>query len=324
MSNRAKKMLSFVLLILLCTSCSSKTLLNELSNNTPQPTDGQQGVRNTALEDILLFAEAENEVVAAETVDNITLKRTRYTLFVEGEEEGTSAIRLDFQYPQLSGLADKTAEQAVNLMLFDIAFKVFGDKMTLSNVEEALEMAVEYAKCSPSGTDLVAEVDYKIVSYSPPYLSLYYTGYNVAGAVRENDFEQLLTIDLQKGTYLDLASTVDIDSIKGKISRGEFEVLSGSYMPGGWDESEVPILFWDAIKRGMDEETLKEWHSLFSPRWDSGESIQTINIQGQVCHYREFDSFTSNNHAYDDNSIYVRFVYEDSLNGYVILKIPRE
>lgn len=312
-----------MLFILFCTSCASEAVLNVQSNNTIQENGEQQGARNAALEDILLFGEAENEVVADEPIDDIMLKRTRYTLTVEGEE-GRNAIKLDFQYPQLSGLTNKVTEQTVNLMLFDVAFKVFGDKMTLCNVNEALETATQYAKFSPSSTDLVAEVDYEVVSYSPPYLSLHYTGCNVAGSARKNDFEQLLTIDLQKGTYLDLASTIDIDSIKDKVLKGEYEVLAGRYLPGEWDESEVSVLFWDAIKRGMDKETLKEWHSLFSPRWNSGKSIQTISIQGQVCHYEEFDSFTSNNHAYDDNSVYVRFVYEDSLNGYVMLKIPRE
>lgn len=324
MSNRAKKIISLLLLVLFSASCTSKTVSKEPSDNAIQQTDGQQGARNVSLEDILLFGEAHNEGVADETIDNIVLKRTRYTLTVEGKEEGTNAIKLDFQYPQLSGLEDKTAERTVNLMLFDVAFKVFGDEMTLCNVKEALEKAVEYAEFSPSSTDLVAQVDYEIISYTPPYLSLRYFGDNVAGGARVNVFEQLLTIDIDTATYLPLVSTVDVDALERKILQGDFEVLSGRYLPGGWDETKVPALFWDAIIRGLDEETLKEWHSLFSSRWDSGESIQTIYVQGQACCYHEYDSFTSNNHAFDDNSIYVRFVYADSLNGYVILKIPRE
>lgn len=276
---------------------------------------------NPSLEEILSFYGATSEVLSSEVVDDITFSRRHYALLVEGES--SSAIKLDFQYPELSGVKSKEVEQVINLMLFDVCFKVFGDGVTLSTAKSIMEEAVMYAEYSPSSTDLVAQVDYEIVGFSLPYISVHYTGHNVAAGGRINNFEQFLTVDVEAAKYIYLPEVVNFETFEETVMQGDFDVLSGGYMPGGWTGSEMAVPFMDSIKKYMDEEVLREAHHFFSNRWDSGKSSQSVNVDGVEYHYEEYDCITSKNFAMNDNCIYVRFSFLDSLDGYVVLTIQK-
>ena len=277
---------------------------------------------NPTLEEIFLFPGVELENEASETLGDITLNRTRYTLFIAADNV-LPAVDLNLRYPQISGMVDKDTEHIINLMLFDIAFKSFGDSMTLINVPEALKLAQKYINQSHTDTSMVAEIDYKVINYTSPYLSLHFSGRNTAGNTKVNDFEYLVTINVETATYLNLTSYISMDDIKAVILEGDFEILAGEYSPGGWDAEEMAEQFVKALEEGLDEETLQEGHQLFSNRWDNGRSIQQICVNDKQYSYSEYDTLSSENFCFNKDSIFVRFEFLDSLDGYVLLEIPQ-
>ena len=309
--------------LLLCAGCG-ETVRSDGSPadvSPPAITEPDSGeptanVTTASLEGILSFPGAAVTVEDSTSLGDLTLDRTRYTLY-EGTDGIPAVIDLDLQYPQISGLVDEDVETAINLTFLNIVFQVFGDNMTLSTMEGAFLEAQENADQRPCSTDLVGEMDYQIVGYFPPYLSVHFTGYSVV--TRANDVEYFVTINTETAAFLSLTSAVDMDDLKTAILRGNYEVLSGRYAPGGWDGPEMAEPFWKSFENYLE----RDRHSKCSNPGGNGQSTSSLTVQGKPCTYNEFDSLSSENFAFDEDGIYIQFSFSDSLMGYVALKIPR-
>lgn len=274
-------------------------------------------LQDSTLEEILLFPGVELKNETSESLGNITLNRTRYTLF-KAADNVPPAVDLKLQYPQLSGMEDKETEWTINLMLFDIAFKSLGDSVTLTNVPEALQLALEHKDEYRTDTSLVAEFDYKVLDYTYPYLSLFFNERSISANMIVNDFEHLVTINVETAAYLNLTSVISMDKIETAILDGNFEVLSGAYSPGCWDAADMTERFIEALKGGENEEAIQD----ISDHSDKNQSIQQINVNGKQFYYSEYDKLSTENFGCNKECIFVQFKFYDSLNGYIILKIP--
>ncbi|MCC8122392.1 MAG: hypothetical protein LIO58_02505 [Oscillospiraceae bacterium] len=79
--------------------------------------------------------------------------------------------------------------------------------------------------------------------------------------------------------------------------------------------------FAETIQEQSDEEYLKTLHRYDSDRWESGISYQTLQGDESEIRYEEFDMYNVLNYAYDGEFTYVKFGFNDSLDGYVLLRI---
>lgn len=257
-----------------------------------------------------------------EASDEIRICRTRYTLRSTNSVSNQIVIDLDLHYPQVSCLQNSVAEQKINLMLLDMAFKVCGDRLSLINAEKTfreLQTTTEYT----DSLNLCGEIDYKVMSCNADYLSIWFFGSYTWARTGVYSFEYLVTIDIETAEYEYLNDCFDVNKIIENILNGHFKLISGDYLPGGinLESPEVRQQFVDALISGLQEYDHSAWAA---NRWLNDKKLQVIDTSNGKYEYEEYDIYRNGNFVVDNNELFVYLRYLDSLNGYVILQLEAD
>ena len=244
--------------------------------------------------------------------DGVTVSTVRYFLVREDEHQN---LYVDLRFPQVSGIPEA---DAVNLMLLDAALQTTWWDVTAANAAEKFQEAEQTAD-SPGWTGLCGEADYTLLSCGGGTLSVLFSGENwyFNGA---NDYEQPVTIDLETASWVDMPAFTDLDALLSGIRSGRYEVLSGGYQPGGWEGPEMADDFADTLAEQADP---AYWRDEIGVDLDNAPVAAEVETADGPVEYLYFTRHPDWDFGVDDEAVYLQFSFYDSLDGYVLLKIPR-
>lgn len=238
---------------------------------------------------------------------NLKLQKNRYSLFLPRKEGLPCAINVNLSFPQITDINMDRDYELVNLMCFDLATKFLLGDVSLSNINEVPLSAERRQDETPSITDQVAENDYEILYLNPPYLSLKYSGTNIAGGQRMSNLVYYATLNIETGKYIYITDVICKEDLIAKIQCNEYTVLHGQYLPGGWN----------------GEEMADQFSAAFINHSSTTGKITSIYLEGRWIEINIYDVNNSEMFAICDDGYVIRIPFEDSLNGYVVLKIDR-
>ncbi|WP_312442891.1 hypothetical protein [Lacrimispora sp.] len=217
-----------------------------------------------------------------EVYEEIEIKHETYLLERENQER---FFRIEVNYPQMINSSEE-----LNETLKNTAFSLFGAK----TYKEA-EVSLKEDKKDPDYS-MGISIDYEILCMTNRYMSLIFKADAFYGSGPMYSTHYLATIDLETAKYITFNDLLDIENINKAIQSGYFEIYEGTYNEFG-NSHDV-----DRIQQFID--TL-------------GASMETeppINT--------DYDRNSCQNIGIDKDFIYIYFNFADSLNGYIILKIP--
>lgn len=193
-------------------------------------------------------------------------------------------FRIEVKYPQIKNNLSKE----INIILKDTAFSLF-ERKTSKNAISFLEENKKEKKCS-----MGAFVDYDILELTDTHISLIFSADVSEGSGSIYSTQYLATIDLKTGQYILLDKLIDIDQLVSVIQQGNFEIYEGDY---------------NELKDGHDIKVIQK----FIEKIKNSEST-TLNS--------DYERDSCQNIGVDKDFLYIYFDFPDSLNGYIILKIP--
>ena len=272
-----------------------------------------------SLDGIITYPRASVIAESPKTFGDISISRTRYTLRSPNFASNQIVIDLDLHYPQVSCSQNSMTEQKINLMFFDIAFKACGDKLSLLNAEKTfreLQTTTEHTDTQ----NLCGEIDYKIMACDANYLSIWFFGTYTWARTRVYSYEYLVTINTATADYECLYDCFDVNQISTDILRGNFELISGDYLPGGINLESIDVRqqFVDVLISELQGFNHGEW---VTGRCLSGKNLQVIDTSNGKYEFEEYDIYKTGNFVVDGNDLFIHLPYSDSLHGYVILQL---
>lgn len=209
-------------------------------------------------------------------------------------------LDVDVHYPQVVGLKDKSIETNLNKKLKMLSLNIIS-----ADYEDILlkyKSIIDWKINKNNESILAVNGKYKILSMDNKQISVhvytdFYEGVNIFYD------EYVMTIDINSGNIKKLNDIVDMDHIERAIKNTRYQIISGetselaNFMSDERDEFNKKILavYQESKKRYADKE------------WEYGVDLGVTNI---------------NNFGIDKDYLYINLLYDDALNGFLILKIP--
>lgn len=209
-------------------------------------------------------------------------------------------LDVDVHYPQVVGLKDKSIETKLNKKLKMLSLNIIS-----ADYEDILlkyKSIIDWNINKNSESMLAVNGKYKILSMDNKQISVhvytdFYEGVNIFYD------EYVMTIDINSGNIKKLNDIVDMEHIERAIKNSRYQIISGetselaNFMSDERDEFNKKILavYQESKKRYADKE------------WEYGVDLGVTNI---------------NNFGIDKDYLYINLLYDDALNGFLILKIP--
>lgn len=209
-------------------------------------------------------------------------------------------LDVDVHYPQVVGLKDKCIETKLNKKLRMLSLNIIS-----ADYEDILlkyKSIIDWNINKNSESMLAVNGKYKILSMDNKQISVhvytdFYEGVNIFYD------EYVMTIDINSGNIKKLNDIVDMEHIERAIKNSRYQIISGetselaNFMSDERDEFNKKILavYQESKKRYADKE------------WEYGVDLGVTNI---------------NNFGIDKDYLYINLLYDDALNGFLILKIP--
>lgn len=184
-------------------------------------------------------------------------------------------------------------QDEINFLLKYIPLSLVGD--AFFDVDE-LE---QFVLVPISGVNLPfkwsASVEYEVLYNNNEVISIVYYG-ECSDSSKVWVEKSYATIEINTGKLTTLENTYDRDLLLASINDGVYDVIDGTYMPDGWDPHDPSIraLFLDALEKEL--------------------SLETNDTM--------YNRHSCQNYGIDADNIYIKFLFSDSLRGYVVLRIP--
>ena len=200
-------------------------------------------------------------------------------------------FEVNVNYPQIRFSENNELETAINELLKNVPFSIVTDDGTYeSAVRRFDEMLAE-------GNSISIEVDYEIIHNDNETISVSFDWFSIYYRMQIYSEKLFVTVDLRTGELVSLEDYADVPALIEKLENKNYEVVEGTYNPGGWKGYEPDIVtdFIEAFKLSLEKKNA-------SPH--------------------EYNRYSGTNFCLDRDSLYINFYFYDSLDGYVILKIP--
>ncbi|MDW2796688.1 hypothetical protein RZO55_03730 [Clostridium boliviensis] len=209
-------------------------------------------------------------------------------------------LDVDVHYPQVTGLTDKEVETNLNKKLKMLSLNIIS--ADYEEISLKYKSLIDWNINKSNESMLAVNGKYKILSMDNKQISVrvytdYYEGVNIF-----ND-EYVMTIDINTGNIKKLKDIVDMEYIELAIKNYKYQILSGqtseldNFMKEQKDEFNKEILA--AYKESKKRYANKEWIY--------GVDRGVANI---------------NNFGIDKEYLYINLMYEDALDGFLIIKMP--
>lgn len=209
-------------------------------------------------------------------------------------------LEVDVHYPQVVGLKDKGVETNLNKKLKMLSLNIIS-----ADYEEILikyKSIIDWNINKSSESMLAVNGKYKILSMDNKQISVHvytdwYEGVNIFYD------EYVMTIDINSGNIKKLNDIVDMEHIELAIKNYKYQILSGetselaNFMRDQKDEFNKEILA--AYQKSKKRYANKDWVY--------GVDLGVTNI---------------NNFGMDKDYLYINLLFDDALDGFLILKIP--
>lgn len=213
------------------------------------------------------------------------------TIDGESNQEITS---INISYPELVGFEATDIEKKINNLLRAYPLNQYLYSCVNSIEELFCKEITTCAGDSKWESKLDISVSYQVLFQDEQFLSIKFEG--TTTYYRVNRGTHYLTVDLSSGKLLSLLDLCSIESVLSRLEKNDYEVVSGTYLPGGWE--------------GYEENIKEDFRAIIK------DELDDIGQQHGTMHDGLYDI------GFDNEGLYMRFYYEDALDEQVVLSFP--
>jgi len=240
-----------------------------------------------------------------QTADNGTLQMytrcfTLYYLF--NDAKPNTGIGVDLTYPVIFS-EDRGVATKVNEALDEIVYQMLGGEHSADILNSFMKSFENGELINSPWPGFGSDITFEIPHFSDKYVSFILHRFLFWGGPYPTTGKDILTIDLSTGSRLRIDEVYERDAIMVSFKEGSFTIEEGMYMPAGWSNE--------------DEEVRRILARIVT---DSLNGV--TQLPSDLVPWNQTGTFfTEDFVVVSKNEALLKVYYQDSLNGYVILKL---
>ena len=215
-------------------------------------------------------------------------------------------IHMKLRYPSIAIDYDEVANfDKTNYMLRYIAYKIVGDSHYPDSRLQSFHLEVDFDEILDWGWPSYQntwETNYEVFNSTSDLISVLYR-FKIGSTMRIISNIALVTIDICTGEPITLGMLFNEERIETIIREGGYELIEGNYLPGG--------IALDSA----------ETHNGIANSFRNSPGARSVEIY-QPGEHELYNPYDSSNFCIDDDYIYIWAYFYNSLNGYVLIRIP--